>query len=275
MRFVVCALSAVVIAGCGLLGGAGIAVPVEDKDFVTDAKGAIVQLKADYVLTKGIGAVVQQKIDEFLYIEDGLKLGRVKWKDFRSELDACWNAPLETVAKVEQRAVKAVDAAQQFKNRTTLHEVRAVQDTTWNAVQKVRACPQSLTDKVKGMPRRASDEAKAWAQGKFQILNDLRVLLKSELPTRVKALPTNAVSNVGVVAKQLASAQTWQATLNKMGKSAANQAKTNQAQVKQLQGIQKQANGLKDEVVKDASQLSTQAVELGVKVTDGINGFKN
>lgn len=260
------------LSGCGMFGGAGVAVPVEEKDFVTDSRKAMEMLKSDYVLSKGVMAIARQKVDEFLYIEDGMKLGRVNWSTFQDELKSCWSTPMEVVGSAEQRAVNALDAAKHLKNQETLHQLQVVQDSAWNAVQKVKACPQSLTDNVKGMPKRATDEARAWAQGKFQILNELRVLVKQEAPNRAKELGVNAGGAAKTIATQLAEAKSWQAALEKMGNQAMG--KKNAGQVKELERLQSEAVGLQTQVTTDAAKLGADAVEMGGRVTTSLDSFK-
>ncbi len=272
MRIVVVALTAIMVAGCGLLGGTKIEVPIEDKDFVTDAKAALTNIKAEYVFAKGMVSVVNQKVDEFLYIEDGLKLGRVKWKTFQTELADCWQTPFSAVENVKARTVNVIDAARNLKNNTALHEAKSVRDTAYNAVAKVQACPQALADQVKGLPKRATDEAKAWAQGKMQILNEVRVIVRKDLPSRVKALPGKVVDDVTVIGKQLASAKAWQTTIEKAGNEAAKN--KNLRQIKTLEGLKAEATSLQTTITSDAATLGTQVQEATRRIATGINNFK-
>ncbi|MFT7624841.1 MAG: hypothetical protein ACI9WU_004031 [Myxococcota bacterium] len=274
MREVLVVAVAIAAVGCGVFGPIAVPIPVEDKDFVSDAKTALTHLKGEYVLTKGMVAVLEQKVDEFLYMEDGLKLGRVKWKSFRGELSACWQTPFKAADEIKSRTVTAVDAAKHLKNNKTLHEAKAVQDTAWNAVQKVQACPQALTDKIKGMPRRASDEAKAWSQGKMQILNDARVIIRNDIPMRIKALPATAVNEVTTIGKQIASAKGWQETLKGMGGSAKEAMQKNQAQLKTLEGIKAEASNLQKVIGNDSSALKETVADATRRVANGINEFK-
>ncbi|MFT5434868.1 MAG: hypothetical protein ACI9OJ_005584 [Myxococcota bacterium] len=268
-------VAGVVVVGAAMLGcnmlPAQIPVKAEDRDFVTDAKAAVSELKADYVLTKGMGALMQQKVDEFLYVEDGLKLGRVKWKTFRSELNSCWQTPVETLKGVEQRAVSTVDAAKHFQNKTAFHQLRVIQDSGQNAFDRVKACPQSLTEKVAGFPKRAKEDSVAWGQGKLALVNEVRVLVKDEVPNRLATLGETAVSAPTTVAKQIAQAETYRKTLEQLGDAAA--LKSNGNQLKTLRALQSESKTLASTVQSDASVLSEMVSESGTKMSTGISRF--
>ncbi len=263
------AVSMAGIMGCGMLGG--LAPEPSEKDFITEARAAVDEVKAEITLLLGIATVVQQKVEELLYFEEGLKLGRVKWKKFRTQLTDCWSAPAEAVADAKKRAVSAVDAAKQFKNRSTLHEVKAVQDTAWNAVNTVKRCPQALSDQVLGFPKRAKDEVKEWAQGKLEIINDIRVLLKEEVPARVKGSLAIVTSAPATVAKQLASAEAYKATLEKL-KSTKTLKKHNQ-QLKQLEALKTEITTLGGDLQKQGTQVTAQATKMTKDVVEGLSSF--
>ncbi len=265
-RWVVGAAAASAV-GCGAFP---IKVPlpsVGTKDFSADAQKAMLRLQSEYTLAKGVVALVQTKVDEFLYIEDGLKLGKVQWKQFRNELEACWNAPFEAVEKIEARSVNASEAAQALKGNSALHELQAVKDTGWNAVNKVKACPQALTDDVGGFPKKATDESKAWARQKFEVLNDLRVLAKDEVAKRATALKPAAEDAVKVFATQLASANAHLA----LAKQAADQAVTadTQRQIDSLTAMQNEATALGQQAATDSAALLKAAGESAAKVQSG------
>lgn len=264
---VVGSVAAASLMGCGVLGKLPVKVPVEKKDFVNDAKAALDKLKGEYTLVKGLAATVQTKVDEFLYIEDGLKLGKVQWKEFRNELESCWNTPFEAAENVQAKAVNIQDAAMAFKNQTALHELQSVKDSSWNAVNKVKSCPQATKENVTGLPKKATDEAKAWARGKLEILNELRVLAKDEAPTRAKALAPAATDAVTKVGTQLASATAYLKTIEQMGDQAATDA-TNQ-QIAQLNQLKAEAEQLVGSAGGDAATIGTQAAEATKKITEG------
>lgn len=255
--------------GCGMISG--LAPDPGEKDFITDAKKAVDDVKTEVTLLMGIATVVEQKVEELLYFEDGLKLGRVKWSKFREQLTGCWNAPAEAVAGVEKRTINAVNAAKQYQNRTTLHEVKAVQDTAWNAVNTTKRCPQALSDKVQGFPKRSKDEALEWARGKLEIVNDIRVLLKQELPARSKAVLAVATSAPVTVGKQLASAEAYKQTLQKLKATKTLQKHTKQ--VSQLEALKGEITTLAGSVQKDAGNLGTKAKDIGQRVTTGLTSF--
>lgn len=274
MRFMRIAIATIIscsIMSCGMLGNTAIQPPVEDKDFVAPAKEAVLALKADYVVTKGLFAIVQQNIDNFLYVDDMPRLGRVRWNKVREEFTSCWQAPLDAVENAEQRAVNAASAATHFQSQGALHEVKAVQDTGWNAVQRVKACPQSLTDQVEGLPRNATDEAKAWTQGKMEILSSTRVLLLGELPARLEKLGGTAVDTPATVGRQLAEAEAYKQTLQQIGNDAVRS--SNARQINELNRIKTETTGLGQTVSNDASALGTMATEMTTKLTEGIATF--
>lgn len=258
---------AVSSVGCGIVP---VKVPlpsVGQKDFTADAQKAMQNLQSEYTLAKGVVALVQTKVDEFLYIEDGLKLGKVQWKEFRNELEACWNTPFEAVTGGESRLVNASEAAQAFRGNSALHEVQAVKDTGWNAVNKVKACPQALKDDVKGFPKKTTDEAKAWARQKFEVLNELRVLAKDEVAKRATALKPAAEDAVKVLATQIAAANGHLALAKQAGDSAV--AAATQTQVDQLSGMQAEAQKLLEQATTDSVALGKSASEAAVKVQHG------
>jgi hypothetical protein len=261
----------VLLVGCGLFGGSVPLPPPEDKDFVTDARDAMVNVKAEYVLAKGIVAVVEQRIEAFLDIEDIPRMGRVRWSSFRAELEGCWNAPFEAIENVETRAVNAVDAAAQLRNRTALHEAQAVQDTAWNAINTIQTCPQALTERVAGLPRRASDEAIAWSQNKMALLNEIRVLLRHDLPARLQTLGTVAVEGPQAVVTQLGEAKAYTEVLARAGDDATRS--SNSRQIRELEQMQTEAQDLGTQVSTDASGFGTGIADSGTKMVDGITNF--
>ena len=254
--------------GCGVLGGL---TPVPDKDTVADAQKAVDGVKAEVAFLMGIATVVETKVDELLHIDEAVNLGRVKWGEFRQQLKGCWEAPMEASDSAVKRSVNAIDAAKQWKNRATLHEIKAVKDTAYNAVNSVKKCPQALTDKVEGFPAKAKDEAVQWAHDKLDILNELRVLLKEDVPKRATKLAKMTPGALGVVAKQIAEAKGLKATAEKLKNTAALKKYTKQEQ--DLTGLQTDLQGMADQITKDASGMGKKAADLANKVTAGLGNF--
>ncbi len=249
------------------MGKLPIKVPVEKKDFINEAKASVDKLKGEYALLKGLAATVQTKVDEFLYIEDGLKLGKVQWKEFRNELESCWNTPFEAAEAVQARVVNIQDAAAAFQGNSALHELQSVKDSSWNAVNKVKACPQAVKEDLTGLPKKATDEAKAWARGKLEILNELRVLAKDEAPARAKALVPAATDAATKVGTQLAGATAYLKTIEQLGDQDAIAATNDQ--IASLGRLKDEAQQLVTSAGSDAAAIGTQAADAGRKIGEG------
>ncbi|MBT9555215.1 MAG: hypothetical protein IV100_04255 [Myxococcales bacterium] len=260
------AMAALIVSGCGLVP-VKLPVSAPTKDFASDAAKAMTDLKAEYTLAKGLAALVQTKVDEFLYIEDGLKLGKVQWKQFRDELESCWNAPVETAEGIQARVIKAEDAAAAFQGNAALHEVQAVKDAGWNAVNKVKACPGALKEDVTGLPKKATDEAKAWARTKLEILNELRVLAKEEAPARAKSIGPKALDAAKSVGTQLAGATAHLATIEKLGDQKANDFMKDQ--IAKLNAMKSEAEQLSSQVQTDSVTIGTQSADAGKRIAEG------
>ncbi len=259
--------AAVSALGCGMIPVKLPVKAVDQKDFITPAKAAVDNLYAEYTLAKGLVALTQTKVDEFLYIENGLKLGKVQWKTFRDELEACFNSPIEAAETVQARTINATEAAQAYKGNSALHELQAVKDTGWNAVNKVKACPQALTDQVKGLPKKPTDEAKAWARQKLEVLNELRVLAKDEAPKRGQTLGAVAQKAVTDLTKQLGEANAHLALAKQMGDQAVTSA--TQSQVDQINGLLGEVKNLSAQAPADATALGKAAAESVTKIRQG------
>ena len=263
---VVGSLAAATVSSCGMLP-VKIPVSAPNKDFIAEARASMDKLKGEYTLAKGLIALVSTKVDDFVYIEDGLKLGKMQWKDFRNELESCWNTPLETVEGAQAKLVEIKDLAAAYQGNSALHELQGVKDSGANAVNKVKQCPQAAQEDIKGLPKKATDEAKAFARGKLEILNELRVLAKEEVPNRAKAIAPAAQDAVTKNATQLASATAQLKGAEQLGDKAVVEA-TN-GQITELNQLKSEAEKLVGQAGGDATAIGAQVTEATKKITDG------
>ena len=162
-----------------------------------DLQGSVqrieVDLKADQVLANGLYELALAKLDELNYPTDGLRLRRVKWKKFRTAMNQCWNYPITIRANAVEKAVDPQAAARLYGRTTALRDSAVVREVGSGEVDRVESCPEIDADTVAGFKnRRLTDEAREWARGRFILLNDLRVLLRSAIPRRAAALMKTA-----------------------------------------------------------------------------------
>ena len=250
--------------GCGALGGLGVPGLGEQKDYVGDAQKHVSTLKSDYVLMMGVYDLVEQKLDEFMYVPDGLKLAQVKWKDFQEDLTGCWNAPMEAVENAQQDAVDAMEAAKAYKNQSALREVKAVQVTGMNAFNRVKQCPAMLADEVKGFPKKGMDEGKAWARDRLKILNEIRVLIKDDLPSRATAVGKRAAEVPLKFAGIVKEAEAFGLSVQKIGTP--EQKQKHQQQMDQLNAMKADLDALQGDVQRDATGMPGRLGDTGTRV---------
>lgn len=257
-------MTCVVALGCGSLGGIGVPGVGPQKDYVGEAANHVSALKSNYVLMMGVYDLVEQKLDEFIYVPDGLKLVQVKWNEFQDDLTGCWNAPLEAVANAQQDAVDAMEAAKAYKNASALREVKAIQTTGMNAYNRVKQCPAMLADEVKGFPKKGMDEGKAWARDRLKILSDMRVLLKDELPARATSLGKLVVEAPAKFALVIKEAEGAGIALQKIG--SAEQKQKHQQQMDELNRMKADLDALSKDVQRDAMGMPARLADTGAKV---------
>jgi hypothetical protein len=184
------------IAGALLMAGCPPKVKL-DPNAGQDLQGSVqrieVDLKADQVLAIGLYELALAKLDELNYPTDGLRLRRVKWKKFRAAMNQCWNYPITIRANAAEKAVDSQAAARLYGRTTALRDSAVVREVGSGEVDRVASCPEIDADTVAGFKnRRLTDEAREWARGRFILLNDLRVLLRSAIPRRAAALMKTA-----------------------------------------------------------------------------------
>ncbi len=262
--------------GCGTLGGLGKGLGGAtgvgtQKDYVAEAEKHMLGLKADYVLLMGVQQTVDQKADLFTRVPDGLKFLQVNWKQFEGELTSCWNTPIETIQSVKGSSVDAIEAGKAYRSNGVYHDLKSVQLTAQNGIDRVKQCPGVLAAEVKGFPKKTADTAKAWAQERLKILNDLRVLIKQEVPDRAKAVGNRVLDTPTQIGGVLAEAQGAFEVLKKNPLANDGDRAKMQGQLDTLKRMQGEAQDLGNTVQRDAMVIPGKSAETGTKL---VNNFK-
>jgi len=264
-RYVLISVLSVAVCGCGFFNSG---VKVEEKDFVSRAEKEVIQIKANYVLLTGVFDIANQKMDELMYVPDGMKLIRVKWKRFHADVMSCWNTPFEAAENAQQRAVSAASAARHFRDQTARRELQVVRDTAVNAVNKLKECPQALADDVQGVVRRTPEEVKAWARDRMAIVNDLRVLVRKDVPSRATAFAESAASAPAKIQAIIKEADLHTETMTRLGTT--EQQNKHKAQIAKLKQLEREIGKLRVEVTDDTAKIPDEVAELARQIEQSL-----
>ena len=238
---------------------------LEDRDFVGPAQAAVTSARAEVVIASGLAALVTAKVDELLYIEEGLK-PRIRWNMYRAALKECLQAKAESVEEPETITVDRAEAAQHLNGETPLHQLQLVRDLGLNAVRQYAECPPLGAENIPGLRKRAKTELKAWALDKISLVNDYRALAKV-LPAQVEGVGPAVQAAADLAKKALGDAKAYQVKLDEVKATNANK---NRRQIQQLEGLVGEAEKLRGEAeqrrqgIADNSKKQQNRVEFGI-----------
>ena len=241
---------------------------LEDKDFLGAAQAAVASAGAEVVIASGMEALLTAKVDELLYIEEGLKL-KIRWKKYRAALKECLQARMEPVEEPELVAVDRGQAAQHLNSETPLHQLQLVRDLGLNAVRQYAECPPLGAEKIPGLRRRAKEELKAWALDKISLVNDYRVLAKMLSP-QIEAVGPAVQAAAAVAKKALGDAKAYQI---KLDEAKATNANKNRRQIQQLEALVGEAEKLRGEAEQRRQGMADSTKKQQNRVEFGITNF--
>lgn len=263
----------VTMVGCGgaggALGGLGAAAPKEDtsSSLIDEAKGYVAELKGEYVVTMGVVDELTAKVEELGQVPAGVNLKQIKLKELTSALQECWDTPVAKAKEIVEAGVDLKDAGSHFDQKQGLRELKHVKQATDAAYKNVTSCAPAALTKAKALPRDASEVTRGFIDAKVQQVDELRKLVKDEIPARGEKLYKVAAGIVPKLGEVYAKLQAQLA--NPMSDQGLLK-----GHISELEGLQKEITGMAQKVQTDAKGLANVATEMPGKITKAFSSFK-
>lgn len=261
------------VVGCGAAGGAlgglGAVAPKEDtgKSLIEEAKGYVAELKGEYVLTMGIVDEATAKVEELAVIPPGVNLKALKLKDLTAALQECIDTPIAKATELTEAAIDLKDAGSHFNQKAGLRDLKHVQAAADAGYKNVTSCAPAGLAKAKALPKNVDEVTRGFIDLKVQQVDELRKLVKDQIPNRGAALIKTAG---GIVPKLAAVAAKFQAQLaNPMSDQGLLK-----GHMSEFENLQKEVLGLVDQVKTDTMGAGKAAAEMPVKAAKAFASFK-